>query len=86
MERREDNVARHASAATASVRIDHRPDTLLIRVYDDGRAAPATAPPPGVGVLGMRERVTALGGRLRAAPRSDGGFTVQAELPLDHTS
>jgi DNA-binding CsgD family transcriptional regulator len=29
----------------------------------------------------MRERVTALGGRLRAAPRSEGGFTVQAELP-----
>jgi signal transduction histidine kinase len=80
------NVARHASAATASVRIDYRPDTLLIRVDDDGRAAPATAPPPGVGLLGMRERVTALGGRLRAAPRSEGGFTVQAELPLDHTS
>ncbi len=81
MERREDNVARHASAAAASVRIDHRPDTLLIRVYDDGRAAPATAPPPGVGLLGMRERVTAPGGRLRAAPRSEGGLTVQAELP-----
>ncbi len=80
------NVARHASAATASVRIDYRPDTLLIRVDDDGRAAPATGPPPGVGLLGMRERVTALGGRLRAAPRSEGGFTVQAELPLDHTS
>jgi hypothetical protein len=34
----------------------------------------------------MRERVTALGGHLRAAPRSEGGFTVHAELPVDHTS
>ncbi|RKN47732.1 sensor histidine kinase [Micromonospora endolithica] len=76
------NVARHAAAATASVRIDYRPDALAIRVDDDGRAAPEAAPVPGVGLLGMRERVTALGGRLRAEPRDEGGFTVHAELPL----
>jgi signal transduction histidine kinase len=80
------NIARHAAAATASVRIDYRPDALVIRVDDDGRATSDTAPVPGVGLLGMRERVTALGGYLRAAPRSEGGFTVQAELPVDHTS
>ncbi|MEW1848164.1 histidine kinase, partial [Nonomuraea angiospora] len=80
------NVARHAAAATASVRIDYRPDALAVRIDDDGRATPDTAPPPGVGLLGMRERVTALGGRLRAAPREEGGFSVQAELPVDRTS
>ncbi|RGC68189.1 Sensor histidine kinase DesK [Micromonospora sp. MW-13] len=80
------NIARHAAAATASVRIDYRPDALAIRVDDDGRATPATAPMPGVGLLGMRERVTALGGRLRAEPRGEGGFTVQAELPVGPTS
>jgi signal transduction histidine kinase len=79
------NIARHAAAATASVRIDYRPDTLAIRVDDDGKATPATAPVPGVGLLGMRERVTALGGRLRAEPRGEGGFTVQAELPMNRT-
>ncbi|MEV6875495.1 histidine kinase [Amycolatopsis sp. NPDC051128] len=78
------NVTRHAGAATASVRIDHRPGTLVIRVDDDGTATVDTAPVPGVGLLGMRERVTALGGRLQAAPRSEGGFSVQAELPVDH--
>ena len=40
---------------------------------------------PGVGLLGMRERVTALGGHLSAAPRHEGGFTVHAELPTGHT-
>ncbi|MET9065473.1 sensor histidine kinase [Streptosporangium sandarakinum] len=80
------NVARHAAAATASVRIDYRPGTLAIRVDDDGRATPEDVPAPGVGLLGMRERVTALGGRLRAEPRGEGGFTVQAELPVDGTS
>jgi signal transduction histidine kinase len=80
------NIARHAAAASAWVRIDYRPDALVIRVDDDGKATSDTAPVPGVGLLGMRERVTALGGRLRAAPRSEGGFTVQAELPVDQTS
>ncbi|MFF2852247.1 sensor histidine kinase [Streptomyces sp. NPDC058001] len=80
------NIARHADAATASVRIECRPDVLAIRVEDDGKATPDSAPAPGVGLLGMRERVTALGGRLRAEPRGEGGFTVQAELPVDRTS
>ena len=80
------NVARHAGAATASVRIHWSPNTLAIRIDDDGKAAPATAPVPGLGLLGMRERVTALGGRLCAEPRGGGGFTVQAELPVDRTS
>ncbi|MET8145469.1 histidine kinase [Sphaerisporangium sp. NPDC005288] len=79
------NIVRHAAAATASVRVHYRPGALEIRVEDDGKATPDTAPVPGVGLLGMRERVTALGGRLRAEPRGEGGFTVQAELPVDRT-
>ncbi|WP_432083000.1 sensor histidine kinase [Streptomyces sp. WAC 04229] len=79
------NTSRHAGAATASVRIDYRPAAVTIRVDDDGRATPDAAPVPGMGLLGMRERVTALGGRLLAGPRSERGFTVQAELPLGHT-
>ncbi|WP_432929788.1 sensor histidine kinase [Microbispora sp. CA-135349] len=80
------NIARHASATTASVLIGYRPGTLVIRVDDDGKATADTPPVPGVGLLGMRERVTALGGRLRAEPRGEGGFTVHAELPVGRTS
>lgn len=80
------NIARHAAATTASVRIDYRPDALALQVDDNGRATPDTTPEPGIGLLGMRERVTALGGQLRAAPRSEGGFTVQAELPVERAS
>ncbi len=80
------NIARHADAGTASVHIDFRPDTLAIRIDDDGKATPDSAPEPGIGLLGMRERVTALGGHLRAAPRGEGGFTVQAELPVERAS
>ena len=77
------NVARHARATTASVRIECRPDAVTVRVDDDGTAAPDDPPVPGMGLLGMRERVTALGGRLHAGPRDQGGFTVQAELPVE---
>jgi signal transduction histidine kinase len=34
----------------------------------------------------MRERVTALGGRLRTGARGEGGFTVHAELPVERPS
>jgi signal transduction histidine kinase len=76
------NVTRHAGPATASVTIDHSPRALTLRVDDDGSATTDAPPVPGVGLIGMRERVSALGGRLRAEPRADGGFTVRADIPL----
>ena len=51
-----------------------------MRVDDDG-AGPRQAPVPGYGLIGMRERVTALGGRLSAEPGATRGFSVRAELP-----
>ncbi|MCF2435434.1 histidine kinase [Streptomyces thinghirensis] len=58
---------------------------LAIDVDDDGAADPARPPTPGTGLTGMRERVTALGGTLGAAPRAEGGFSVRARLPLGET-
>ncbi|MFF5798317.1 sensor histidine kinase [Streptomyces albogriseolus] len=80
------NVTRHAAATTASVLIDYRPEALAVRVDDNGEATVRSAPTPGHGLLGMRERVAALGGRLCTEPRSAGGFTVQAELPTNGAS
>ncbi|EPH41360.1 putative Sensor histidine kinase YfiJ [Streptomyces aurantiacus JA 4570] len=80
------NTARHACATAASVRIEYRADCLAIQVDDDGKATPEGVPSPGLGLLGMRERITALGGRLRAHPRAEHGFTVRAELPVERRS
>lgn len=80
------NVARHADGAAAAVRIDYADEELVVQVDDDGGADPDAPPVPGTGLLGMRERVAALGGRLRAEPRPEGGFTVRAELPLGDAS
>ncbi len=77
------NIVRHAGATTVTVRVDHRPDALTVRVDDDGKATADQPPQPGLGLIGMRERVTALGGSLRAEPKAARGFTVQAELPVE---
>jgi signal transduction histidine kinase len=80
------NVARHARAGTASIRVAYQTGIVVVQVDDDGTATPQSPPVPGVGILGMRERVTALGGKLSTEPRKEGGFTVHAELPVDSTS
>jgi signal transduction histidine kinase len=79
------NVSRHAGPATATVRISYGDRDLTVQVDDDGRGASpqASAPGSGQGIVGMRERATALGGDLQAEPRPDGGFRVRARLPLD---
>jgi len=76
------NVSRHAGQACASVRVQYTPDALTVQVDDDGKGGGGGRPSgPGLGLLGMRERVSALGGRLHAGPQDGGGFRVRAELP-----
>ncbi len=81
------NVSRHAHARTVTVHIDYRAHDLVVGVDDDGRGAPAlTTAGTGKGVLGMRERVAALGGDFEASPRPGGGFRVRARLPVEATT
>jgi len=78
------NAARHARSATR-VAIDVRRDgdTVKLRVSDDGQTAPGPVPAPGFGLLGMAERAQLLGGSLSAGPGRDGGWVVEAVLPVD---
>ncbi|GAA3749969.1 histidine kinase [Plantactinospora mayteni] len=75
------NVARHAGPASAAIELDYRAESLTVRVDDDGRGNGESDAVPGVGLVGMRERVAALGGSLHAGPRDGGGFAVRADLP-----
>ena len=75
------NVARHAGPrAVAAVRVAAAEEVLSVEVADDGRGMPAGTP-EGTGLTGMRERVEALGGELRAGNAPQRGFSVQASLP-----
>ncbi|MCW2707180.1 MAG: two-component sensor histidine kinase, partial [Frankiales bacterium] len=53
---------------------------VTVQVTDDGRGGGSV--PAGNGLTGMRERAVALGGSLAAGPRPEGGFRVEAVLPL----
>jgi signal transduction histidine kinase len=84
------NVGRHAGPARASVHLHYAPGTFSVQVDDDGPGATTGAGQrpagTGLGLIGMRERVTALGGHLRAGPRDGGGFQVRAEFPARASS
>jgi signal transduction histidine kinase len=77
------NVLRHAGPTRSTVRVDYQPDGVVLAITDDGRARVADeAGWGGHGIAGMRERAAVLGGWLQAGPRSQGGFSVQARLPV----
>jgi signal transduction histidine kinase len=75
------NTLRHAGPATATVTVRHVGNDLQVEVVDDGRGA---APPgeAGRGLAGMRERVAIYGGTLSTSSPPDGGYRVDARIPL----
>jgi signal transduction histidine kinase len=75
------NVLRHANATRAHVRVHAEPDQLDVEIIDDGQADSSDAS-PGLGLRGMVERSTTLGGRISAGPLQDRGWRVHAMLPL----
>lgn len=78
------NAVRHAETATR-IRIDVRreDDAVRLRVTDDGRTGPGPIPEPGFGLQGMAERAQLLGGSLCAGPSPEGGWVVEALLPVE---
>ncbi|MEP7055243.1 MAG: sensor histidine kinase [Actinomycetota bacterium] len=75
------NARRHAPGAAVDVELHFTADTLRIRIRDNGPGAPPSTTLGGHGLLGMRERATAVGGQLLAGPAAGGGFLVEATLP-----
>jgi signal transduction histidine kinase len=92
------NSLKHAGPARAKVRICYGREVLEVQVTDDGNGVepPSAAAGPfrpadslvgdrqvrRSGLVGMRERVHLFGGELHAGPGPDGGFTVDARLPI----
>jgi PAS domain S-box-containing protein len=82
------NVRRHSGSLAARVRLRRGEDHMILEVKDKGRGLPSTLKDNvhgvllvGVGILGMRERLRQLGGRLEIISGSK-GTTVRATVPL----
>jgi signal transduction histidine kinase len=78
------NTLRHAGLVNTRVRLDVGADAVTVEVTDEGTALPVHGSRgSGHGLAGMHERVSRLGGTMRAGPGQRGGFTVRAHMPLD---
>lgn len=79
------NTRKHAGeGAKATIDEFWSNDVLSITVSDNGRGAASAADghKPGYGLVGMHERIESLGGSVQAGPGSNGGFIVEATIPL----
>ncbi|MFE4590497.1 sensor histidine kinase [Streptomyces laurentii] len=79
------NVHKHAAGAEVVVRLAHRGEEVAMQVENgpsDASVVAADLPSGGNGLVGMRERVTRLGGVFVSGPTDAGGFRVSAVLPV----
>jgi two-component system, NarL family, sensor histidine kinase UhpB len=80
------NIAKHASAGKVTMRLERAgaqsQDLVTVTVVDDGVGVDTTVPTQGLGLIGMRERVAALAGRLVVTSTPGQGFELQAQIPV----
>jgi PAS domain S-box-containing protein len=82
------NTLRHAGASRVDIELGMKSDCVALEINDDGKGITeaGTMGPGSLGILGMRERASALGGVLEVAPRSAGGTRVAAFFPPSPTT
>jgi signal transduction histidine kinase len=76
------NVRRHARASRVDVLLDYQPSEVRLEIKDNGVGATQTT--GGFGLLGIRERMHLLGGRLEICTGEEKGFWLIASVPLSY--
>jgi two-component system sensor histidine kinase UhpB len=76
------NIMKHSQAGFARVSLVLSEDFLKIEVLDDGEGFDPALASEGIGIIGMRERVFAVGGSIRVESRPGEGTLVAIQLPL----
>jgi signal transduction histidine kinase len=86
------NVSKHAGASRARIRLFYDSHRVGLILEDDGRGfsdsgqQKMAGTPPGVGLIGMRERIAAVGGRLMISSTLGKGTRIWARIPLAYGS
>jgi signal transduction histidine kinase len=75
------NCARHSRASTVGIRVEQQRDRLLLNIQDDGQGFDVRHT-KGLGLLGIQERVTRLGGRCEVRSQPGHGTSLSVELPV----
>ena len=81
------NIARHSQATSVEIRIEQVEDARGARrvdvlIADNGRGTDMKARRTGMGLVGMRERVSAMGGSISVASAPGAGFRVMSSFPM----
>ena len=76
------NVAKHAGATRATVRVDGHDHVVDLAIEDDGRGFEVSGPALGLGLISMRERAELVGGSLRVESTPGQGTTLAVEVPM----
>jgi signal transduction histidine kinase len=75
------NARKHADGAPVTVRIDYGPPATLVEVTNPPGTPRTDTVGSGYGLVGLRERVTALGGHLNSGPAGAGAWRLAARIP-----
>jgi signal transduction histidine kinase len=75
------NCARHSRATTVRIRVEQERDLLMLDIQDDGQGFDALQT-KGLGLLGMQERVTRLGGTCHVHSQPGAGTILSVSLPF----
>jgi signal transduction histidine kinase len=76
------NISKHADAERAWIDVVHHGGTVEITVRDDGKGFDPKRADGGFGLIGMKERIALIEGRLAIESASGSGTTVRAEIPV----
>ncbi|WP_061168896.1 ATP-binding protein [Caballeronia hypogeia] len=75
------NVSKFARNARVEIYLARAPEEIVVTMADDGPGVDLAKPRRGLGIVGMRERVEALGGEFQIASEPGGGFLFCARVP-----
>ncbi|MDP2919415.1 MAG: GAF domain-containing protein [Dehalococcoidia bacterium] len=83
------NIARHAKAESAYISLEFRDKGISVQIEDDGigfdttkPSSPSSGPEAGIGILGMKERASLLGGTVNIESKPGNGTRINAEIPV----
>lgn len=80
------NASKHAPGAAVQVSVKYEPDALVVEVRNNPSSNGTPAGPPGVGLIGLTERVRVAGGILHVGALPSGGFRIAAVLPYEEAA
>lgn len=76
------NISKYAQAGRVTIDLRADTDRLMLAVHDDGRGLDTTVSHSGLGLIGMRERVEALGGEFNMETQAGDGLSILISVPL----